>query len=142
MSEQENIQAAHAFFNAWNAGDLSKTSQYEASNFIAEAPGASPMNAEQNRMYNQTFLTAFPGSKFEMMQTISQGDYVVVNWKASGVHTGPLQTPSGSTIQPTGKSVVVVGSTTSQVKNGKITHSWNFWDMTSLLGQLGLMPPM
>ncbi len=24
MSEQENIKAAHAFFEAWNAGDLSK----------------------------------------------------------------------------------------------------------------------
>jgi hypothetical protein len=35
-----------------------------------------------------------------------------------------------------------VGSTTTQVKNGKITHAWTFWGMTSLLGQLGLLPPM
>ena len=25
MSEQENIKAAHAFFSAWNAGDLNKS---------------------------------------------------------------------------------------------------------------------
>ena len=144
MSEQENIKAAHSFFEAWNAGDLSKTVPYEAGDFMAEAPGAAaPMNAEQNRMYLQSFLTAFPQTKFEVLLTIAQGDYVVVHWKAGGgAHTGPLRTPSGGTIPPTGKSATVMGSTTSQMKNGKMTHTWTFWDMASLLGQLGLLPPM
>ncbi|HKZ84411.1 MAG TPA: ester cyclase [Anaerolineae bacterium] len=144
MSEQENIKAAHAFFDAWNAGDLSKTAPYEADDFMAEGPGApGPMNREQNRMYSQNFLTAFPGSKFEVLLTIAQGDYIVTHWKAGGgAHTGPLTTPSGGTIPPTGKTATVIGSTTSQIKNGKITRSWTFWDMASLLGQLGLLPPM
>jgi hypothetical protein len=38
--------------------------------------------------------------------------------------------------------VTLVGSTTSQVKNGKVTRSWAFWDLSSLLGQMGLLPPM
>ena len=144
MSEQENIKAAHAFFDAWNAGDLSKGDVHNAPDFMAEGPGApGPMNTEQNRMYSQNFLTAFPGSKFEIVLTVAQGDYVVLNWKVGGgAHTGPLRAPSGAIIPPTGKSVTLVGSTTSQVKNGKVTHSWAFWDMTSLLGQLGLLPPM
>lgn len=32
MSEQENIKGAHAFFNAWNAGDLSLADHSEADN--------------------------------------------------------------------------------------------------------------
>jgi len=143
MSEQENIKASQAFYEAWNAGDLSKTAAYEADGFMAEGPGApGPMNAEQNRAYTQNFLTAFPGSKFEVLLTIAQGDYVVNHWKASGTHTGPLGTPSGSAIPPTGKMATVMGSTTAEVKNGKVTRSWSYWDMTSLLTQLGLMPPM
>jgi steroid delta-isomerase-like uncharacterized protein len=144
MSEQDNIKAAQAFFDAWNAGDLSKADPYEAEGFIAEAPGAAgPMNKEQNRTYLQNFLTAFPGSKFEILLTIAQGDYVVMHWKVGGgKHSGPLHTPSGGVIQPTGKTATVVGSTTSQTKNGKIVHSWAFWDMTSLLNQLGLLPSM
>ena len=143
MSEQENIKAAHAFFDAWNAGDLSRGDAYEADGLMAEGPGAAgPMNKQQNRMYNQNFLTAFPGSKFEKLLTVAQGDYVVVNWKISGVHTGPMQSPSGGIVPPTGRTATIVGSTTSQVKNGKITHSYLFFDMTSLLGQLGLLPPM
>src|SRR5262245_52010171 len=110
MSEQENIKAAHAFFEAWNAGDLTKGDAYLADDFMAEGPGASgPMNAEQNRMYSQNFMTAFPGAKFEVLQTIAQGDYVVTNWKASGgTHSGPLLTPSGGSIPPTGKSATVM----------------------------------
>ena len=88
------------------------------------------------------FMTAFPGSKFEVLLTIAQGDYVVMNWKVSGSNTGPLQAPSGVSIPPTGKKATLMGSTTSQVKNGKVTHTWAYWDMASLLGQLGLLPPM
>ncbi len=144
MSEQENIQASRAFFDAWNAGDLSRAERYQADDYMAEAPGApGPMNQEQNRAYLQNFLTAFPGSKFEILLTVAQGDYVVMNWKASGgSHAGPLHTPSGDVIPPTGKSAVLFGSSTNQVKNGKVVHSWTFWDMTSLLSQLGLLPPM
>jgi steroid delta-isomerase-like uncharacterized protein len=144
MSEQDNIKAAHAFFEAWNAGDLSQGDAYSAEGVMAEGPGApGPMNAEQNRMYLQNFMTAFPGTKFEILQTIAQGDFVVTNWKASGgTHSGPLQTPSGGSIPPTGKSAVVMGSTTTKLRDGKVTHTWTFWDMASLLGQLGLLPPM
>jgi len=145
MPEQENIQAARAFFDAWNAGDLSKGDEYNAPGFMAEGPGLSgPVTAEQSRAYYQNFLTAFPGAKFEILFTVAQGDYVVMHWKVSGgTHSAPLLTPSGGSIPPTGKTAVVTGSTTTQLnKDGKIVHSWAFWDMASLLGQLGLLPAM
>jgi steroid delta-isomerase-like uncharacterized protein len=143
MSDSVNIKAAQSFFDAWNMGDLSKADSYEAGDFMSEAPGSpGPLNAQQTRAYNQNFLTAFPGSKFELLHTITQGDFVVINWKISGVHTGPLQTPSGGSIPPTGKKATVTGSTTAQVKDGKIVRNWSFWDMASLLMQLGLLPPM
>ena len=143
MSEQENIKASMSFFEAWNSGDLNKADLYNADNFMGEAPGgAGPMNNEQNKMYNQNFLTAFPGSKFEVLLTVVQGEYIVNNWRATGKNTGPLHSPSGAVIPPTGKMVNLVGSTTYQVKNGKVVRSWAFFDMTSLLGQLGLLPPM
>ena len=144
MSEQDNIKAALSFFDAWNAGDLSATAKFEASDFKAEGSGApGPMNSEQNRKYLQNFKDAFPGVKFEVLNTITQGDYVVAHWKASGgTHSGVLHTPSGGSIPPTGKTAVVFGATISQVKNGKVTYSWAYWDLASLLGQLGLLPPM
>ena len=142
MSEQENIKAAQAWIDAWNSGDLSKADLYEADNFQAENPGTGPLNSAQSRAYIQNFLTAFPGSKIEVVHTIVQGDYVVTNWKTTGTNNGPLQTPSGGSIPPTGKMATTMGSTTSLVKNGKVVHAWGYFDMATLLGQLGLLPPM
>ena len=144
MSEQENIKAANSFFEAWNSGNLRMAEPYEAEDFRQEvAPGApGPMTMEQNRAYNQNFLNAFPGSKFKVLLTVAQGDYVVTNWTITGMHTGPLQSPSGAVIPPTGKSSTVTGSTTYRVRNGKIVRAWVYFDMAGLLGQLGLLPPM
>ena len=77
-----------------------------------------------------------------MVLSVAQGDYVVMNWTITGKNTGALQSPTGSTIPPTGKVSTLVGSTTSLIKNGKVAHAWNYWDMASMLGQLGLLPPM
>ncbi len=143
MSEQDNIKVALAFYDAWNAGDLSLNDPYEADDLTVYQPGApGPLNKEQARMYLQNFLNAFPGSRFEVLMTVAQGDYVVHNWRVTGTNSGPLQTPSGATIPPTGKHTVTVGSTTSEIKNGKLQRYWAFWDMAGLLGQMGLLPPM
>ena len=49
--------------------------------------------------------------------------------------------PSGATIPATGKKVTVPDSSTLEIKGGKLTHNWIFWDRATFLGQLGLMPP-
>ena len=40
------------------------------------------------------------------------------------------------------KRLGITQARVSEIKNGKITRSWIYWDMVTLLGQLGLMPPM
>jgi steroid delta-isomerase-like uncharacterized protein len=100
------------------------------------------LDASQAWAFLGVFRTAFPDLHLAVTRTVAQGDDVVAHWTATGTHTGPLRTPSGNSVPPTGKKVVVVGSTTFELKAGKIAHDWIFWDMTSLLGQLGLMPPM
>jgi predicted ester cyclase len=55
---------------------------------------------------------------------IAQGDYVVAHWTGTGTHTGPLSTPTGSSIPATGKQVVLKASETYQLKGGKISRPW------------------
>jgi steroid delta-isomerase-like uncharacterized protein len=142
MSREENIKVANAFFEAFNAHDLSKGHPYEADDLVLEAPGApGPLNRQQARMYNQAFVTAFPDGHFEVHRTLVDGDYVVTHWTGSGTNTGPLVTPTGQTIPPTGRKGMVSGVTISEVKNGKVTRGWSYWDQVALLTQLGLMPP-
>ena len=143
MSEQENTKIAMTFFDHFNAHDLDATGQLLADDYKSGAAGgADLMNKEQDRMYMQSFLTAFPDLHYEVMLAVAQGDHVVINWVASGTHNGPLGTPSGGTIEPTGKKATVPGSSTYQIKGGKIARSASYWDMAGLLGQLDLLPPM
>ena len=143
MSEQENTKIALKFFEAINAHDLSRGRAYQTSDFKQESPGAmGMMNVEQAEAYVQGFFDAFQDLHFDIRQTIAQGNYVVVNWMASGTHTGGLRTPTGAVIPPTGKKAMVPGSSTYQFKDGKAIMAWVHWDMTTLLAQLGLMPGM
>lgn len=143
MSDRTNLEAAHAFFDAWKAGDLSQADPYEAEDLLSERPGApGPMDRQQTRMYLQNFLTAFPGSQFEVWLTVTGGDYVVDHWSIDATHTGPLYSPSGAAIPPTGKSITVKGTLTSEVKDGKVVRTWGYFDMAALLAQLGLLPAM
>ena len=143
MSEQENTKIAMAFFDHFNAHDLDATSQLLADDYKSGAAGgADLLNKEQDRMYLQNFLTDFPDLHYEVMFSVAQGDHVVINWGARGTHNGPLGTPSGGTIEPTGKKATVPGSSTYHIKDGKIARSASYWDMAGLLGQLGLLPPM
>ena len=143
MSEQHNIKVLRANFEALNAQEWDKWSQLRAADFMAEVPGApAPLNIEQLRMFNQNYRTAFPDGHVDVTLMIAQGNYVVAHWTGTGTHTGPLPTPTGSSIPATGKKVVLKGSDTYELKGGEIFRSWTFVDMASLLGQLGLLPPM
>jgi len=141
MSEQDNVKGVHATFELINARDQKQYDQWHTADFTSEQPGApAPLNAKQNWAFIQVFVIAFPDLHFDVTRTIAQGDDVVAHWAATGTHTGPLVTLTGDTIPATGKKAVVKGSTTYEFKGGKISREWVFWDMTSLLGQLGVMP--
>ena len=143
MSEQENIRVAEKIFEAINAHDVSRVEDYQTDDYKFDGPGINGVvNSDQATAYVQGFFDAFPDLHFELKQKIAQGDYVVINWVASGTHTGALRTPTGATIPPTGKKVVVPGSNTYQIKNGKAAVGQTYWDMVTLLAQLGMMPGM
>ena len=128
-------------FEAFNDHDLDAWIGFLSDDFAGEAPGApAPMNQEQTRAYQQSFITAFPDLTFDFERFIAEGDFVVVDWKATGTHDGPLATPNGQTIPPTKKQATVYGSTTYKVGGGRIMRAWVHWDMMTLLAQLGLMP--
>jgi predicted ester cyclase len=110
---------------------------------MAELPDApAPWTLGQLRMLLQGYLNAFPDAHLEVTLLIAQGNYVVAHWTGTGTHTVPLRTPTGGSIPPTGKTMMLKACDTFELKGGKISHSWWFYDRVALLGQLGLLPPM
>jgi predicted ester cyclase len=142
MSKQENIESSRAFFEHANAGDLDAVDALHAPGFTTEYfPGmAGPLNEEENRMMLEGWMAACPDIKFEVTLEVADEEYVVSHWVGSGTHTGPMHTPSGAVIEPTGKRFQLVGSTTMEIEDGKHRRAWSFFDQASMLAQLGLMP--
>ena len=83
------------------------------------------------------WATAFPDAQGDISNTIHSGDTVVVEVTWRGTHTGPLQTPRGA-ISPTGKRMEVRACQVHTITNGKIQTTRHYFDMASLLQQLGV----
>jgi steroid delta-isomerase-like uncharacterized protein len=143
MSEQDNVRIASGYMEALNSHDYERVRAYHAESFQALLPGApGPAGEAAHRAFMQANWDAFPDLTFRSTLTIAQGDYVVTNWIGEGTHTGPLATPTGGSIPATGIKGTIPGSDTIEIKNGKIVRAEVYFDVASLLGQLGLMPPM
>ncbi len=142
MSKKENIESARAFFEYSNAQDLDAIDALHAPGYTtAYFPGmAEPLNEEQNRMMLQGWMAACPDLRFEVTLAVADDEHVVTHWVGGGTQTGPMHTPSGAVIEPTGKKFQLVGSTTIEFQDGKHRKAWTFFDQASMLAQLGLMP--
>jgi predicted ester cyclase len=141
MSEQENVRIATEYLEAWNSRDYDRLRTYHGDSFSSLLPGVSgPVGEVGHRASMEATWAAFPDLTFEITRIIAQGDYVVVNWIGTGTHTGPMATPTGGAIPPTGRKGIIPGSDTLEIRDGKVVGTEVYYDRASLLGQLGLMP--
>ena len=76
----------------------------------------------------------FAGWSLEIHQLLAEGDRVVAQWSATGVHAKSLM---GET--PTQKRVKLKGTSIYQVSDGKIQKDWVQADNLDFLTQLGAL---
>ncbi len=134
----KQTQIAQTFFEAMQSNDYNQWSALLSDDYVGHYPGLAGANKAMAQTFNQVFSTAFPDLKFDIKNTFEAGNTVIFEWSGDGTHTGPLATPTGQVIPPTGKPGSVSGVLISEVKEGKITSERTFWDQLGLMKQLGL----
>ena len=67
----------------------------------------------------------FPDVRFEIMDSVADGDRVATRWRITGVHG------------ETGRRVTVDGMSIDLVAADRIIENWTVWDRHGLLEQLG-----
>lgn len=82
---------------------------------------------------------AYPDLKATVLNMFTAGDKIFAEIEWEGTHTGPLDGPFG-TIAPTNKRGLVKASLFVTLKNDKIVELHHYFDMMTLLANLGIMP--
>jgi steroid delta-isomerase-like uncharacterized protein len=95
------------------------------------------------RQYIQGWLIAFPDIKLHQLNRVVADGSIAAELRFEGTHEGPLQSPGGQSIPPTGQKVTSGGAYFARMRDGKIAEMHSYPDMIGMMAQLGLMssPP-
>jgi steroid delta-isomerase-like uncharacterized protein len=87
----------------------------------------------------QPWKTAFPDLKATIKNMIATGDAVVAELEWEGTHSGTLMGPSGP-IPASGRRGKVSAVEVVRFENGKIRELRHYFDLMTILAQLGVTP--
>lgn len=125
---------------AIQAGDWEAYGRIFAPDLAMTAPGLSEtMRGREARVqYVQGIMRAFPDGTVEVQNAFGHGDWACLQVMFSGTNTGPLATPDGGEIPPTGKSVRFPYCVVARFKDGEAIQIDEYFDQLALLTQLGV----
>lgn len=87
----------------------------------------------------EQWANAFPDGRVEITRVRAGDDWAVVEFTGRGTNTGPLATPAGE-MPATGRRVELPFCDVLDIRDGKIFRGRSYFDMASMMRQLGLMP--
>lgn len=141
MSAQDNAATLQAFNDAYNARDVDKAIALSTpdAEVLTVPTGVTLRGPDGVRQFFQVWTTAFPDSTVTT-STLTAGDNTaVIEFVGRGTQTGPLVGPQG-TIPPTGRVGETMFVSVCEMRDGKIARSRLYFDLGSLLAQLGVVP--
>jgi steroid delta-isomerase-like uncharacterized protein len=132
------IEIAKASITAYNEKDWSKAKDMLAADAVYDEKGTHRriQGADDIIGAFQGWANAFPDSKATFVSEFASGDTAVLELVWKGVHTGPLQTPTGI-IPASNKPVEMPACQVVQVEGGKIKSASHYFDMLTMLTQIG-----
>jgi steroid delta-isomerase-like uncharacterized protein len=134
------IEIAKASITAYNEKDWSKAKDTLAADAVYDEKGTHRRIQGAGEIIEawQGWAKAIPDSKATFVGEFASGDTAVFELVWKGVHTGPLQTPTG-TIPASNKPIEVPACQVVQVEGGKVKSASHYFDMLTLLTQIGAM---
>lgn len=138
MSPEQHKAVARRVFD-----DLFNRGRYEAISEIYAPDCVVHHNNKTTRLdaavsEGKGWRSAAPDLQMTPDEMSVQGDIVTVSWTAKGTHTGK----GNGLVRPTGKRILVHGTSRFRIVDGKIAEVWNNYDRNEVFRQLGVSPTM
>jgi steroid delta-isomerase-like uncharacterized protein len=127
---------AQAWTNAWNSHESAQVAALFTPDGTYEdlAFGLTSHGTEEITRFADGFFTAAPDLHIDLVAGFGNDDWAAAEWVFSGTDTGGV---AGS---PTGKRFEVRGATIFEVHDGKARRDTDYYNASTVLEQLGLVP--
>ena len=127
------------YYSAWNSHDAEKIASFFTADCVHEdvAVGAVFRGKNELKTGISPLFAAFPDFKLELKSILRDASRLAHERVISGTQAGAL---SGLGIPTTGKSFSIRGASITELRDGKISRNTDYWNLTTMLQQLGAMP--
>lgn len=134
------IEIAKAAVAAYNEKDWNKTRDLLAADAVYDEKASNRRLEGAGQIIEafQGWAEAFPDSKATFIREFASGDTAVLELVWKGVHSGPLQTPTGA-IPASNRPIEIPACEVFRIEDEKIKSSSHYFDMLTLLKQIGAM---
>jgi steroid delta-isomerase-like uncharacterized protein len=134
----DTAEVARKYFEAVAVSDVEAMSKFWAPDVLERiAPVGDLRGPDECREFFTGLFAAFPDMKFEVLDTVCEGDRAVVRWRSIGTFCGaPFQN-----IDPTGARLDLEGMDLLTIEGGLIKRNDAYYDGTQFARQIGLLPP-
>jgi steroid delta-isomerase-like uncharacterized protein len=136
----DNTQRLQQFMDlVWNMGDVSLVPTFVAEQYTVHSDPGDPWEGQTlsregfaERM--QISRAPFPDLRFEVTDTVAEGDRVAISWIMRGTHLAAM-----GAVPATGRAIAVQGMTIYTFADGYLTGHRQVVDRLAVAAQLGLM---
>ena len=146
MTAQENVALARSQLDLYNSHQSDQAWLEKSAANVAEdcelidvPTGRTLRGLEGFKQLSLFFADGFPDSKVEITNVFATEDQAVIEFTGRGTNTGPLHMPTGD-IPPTGRYSELRFCSVNRAKSGKIVSIHSYYDVMTMLQQLGLVP--
>lgn len=135
----DNARTLADFMEAvWNRGDAAAVDRFLADEYIIHSDPGDPWEGAtlSREGFKERLLASrapFPDLRFEIAETIGEGDQVAIAWRMQGTHTRPM-----GALPATGRRIAVQGMTVYYFRGGRIAGHRQVVDRLAIAQQLGL----
>ncbi len=124
---------------AVDAGDLDADEALFDPDVETVTPGGTLNGWKEFRAMNEGLGTAMTQSRHEIVRSFTSGDTAIIEGVFTARHTGPMPTPDGGQLPPTGNTVSLPFSCFFQVRDGRCVSHHIYYDNMAMLAQLGAL---
>ena len=136
----DNRKLLDTYVERYNNGDLDGVMDLYADDAVQGMPDGTFKGRAAIRERLAMELAACPDVHHTVRSFVGRGDFFADEWTFAGTHTGTFVMPDGTEVPPTGKRLEVQGMEVVEVRDGKIVLNTLYYDMMSVVAQMGLLP--